>query len=293
MQKINLKELEALRARTFNLPPHRALSRPDQALEYVNQRGFIFFWPIKGIDFPSLWTAVAGDRPVPNNHDDPGHITWGWKDGALDKRQWYYAKVLRRKATLISLEIMPYFYALTENYGDYKEDYLIPYEEGRLPQGAKNVYETILDNGPLHTIDLRRMAHMSNAKDSEFNKALEVLQADFKILPIGVAKAGSWNYAFTYEITARYWPELPERARVIDEGQARSKLLELYFHSVGAAQLRMVKKTFQWDAPILERELKRLVDAGVIVDGAIRDDQQQARGRANQWLALSELVQTT
>ena len=194
---------------------HKALTSPAQALDFVNERGFIYFWPIKGIDFPSLWTAVAGDRPVPNQHDDPGHVTWGWKDGALDKRIWYYAKVLRRKATMISLEIAPYFYALTENYGDYKEDYLIPYEDGRLPQGAKQVYEAILDNGPLNTIDLRRMARMSNAKDSEFNKALEVLQADFKILPIGVAKAGAWNYAFIYEIAARYWPDLPEQARTL------------------------------------------------------------------------------
>ena len=48
---------------------------------------------------PSLWTAVAGDRPVADAHDDPGHITWGWKDRSLDKKIWYYGKILRRKAT--------------------------------------------------------------------------------------------------------------------------------------------------------------------------------------------------
>ncbi len=66
---------------------------------------------------PSLWTAVAGDRPVADKHDDPGHITWGWKYKALGKKIWYYAKTLRKKATMISLEIAPYFYALSENYG--------------------------------------------------------------------------------------------------------------------------------------------------------------------------------
>jgi len=176
MATLDPDKLHAHRARTFNLPPFEALGSPARALDFVNERGFVYFWPIKGIDFPSLWTAVAGDRPVPNEHDDPGHVTWGWKDNALDKRIWYYAKVLRRKATIISLETAPYFYALTENYGDYREDYLIPYEDGRLPQGAKQVYEAILDNGPLHTLDLRRLARMSNARDSEFNKALEILQ---------------------------------------------------------------------------------------------------------------------
>jgi len=283
MPTLDLEKLKAHRARTFNLPPHKALTSPAQALDFVNERGFIYFWPIKGIDFPSLWTGVAGDRPVPNEHDDPGHVTWGWKDNALDQRIWYYAKVLRRKATIISLEVAPYFYALTENYGDYKEDYLIPYEDGRLPQGAKQVYEAILDNGPLHTIDLRRLARMSNAKDSEFNKALEILQSDFKILPIGVAQAGSWNYAFIYEISARYWPDLPEQARHISESEAREKLLELYFQSVGAAQARDVNKLFRWGNELSVRTLKRLVERGQIADGLKREDQK------GEWLALPEL----
>jgi hypothetical protein len=284
MPSLDLEKLIAHRARTFNLPPFKALTSPAQALDYVNERGFVYFWPITGIDFPSLWTAVAGDRPVPNEHDDPGHITWGWKDNALDQRIWYYGKILRRKATMISLEVAPYFYALTENYGDYKEDYLIPYEDGRLPQGAKQVYEAILDNGPLNTIDLRRLAHMSNAKDSEFNKALEILQADFKILPIGVAQAGAWNYAFIYEITARYWPDLPEQARHIGEAEARAKLLELYFQSVGAAQMRDISKLFRWGNLLTERVVKRLVENGNICEGVTRGDKK------GEWLALESVT---
>jgi hypothetical protein len=284
MPTLNLDKFKAHRTRTYNLPPIKSLTSPTQAIDFVNQRGFIFFWPIKGINFPSLWTAVAGERPVPNQHDDPGHITWGWKDNALDKRVWYYAKVLRRKATIISLEVVPYFYALTENYGDYKEDYLIPYEDGRLPQGAKQVYEAILDNGPLHTIDLRRMAHMSNAKDSEFNKALEILQSDFKILPIGVARAGSWNYAFTYEITARYWPDLPEQARFIGESEAREKLLLMYFESVGASRPRDVNKLFRWGSEITERVMAKLILRNQIEAGVERED------RPGEWLATPELT---
>lgn len=290
MPTLDLDKLKAHRARTFNLSPYKALTSPTQALDFVNERGFIYFWPIKGIDFPSLWTAVAGDRPVPNQHDDPGHVTWGWKDNALDKRIWYYAKVLRRKATIISLEVAPYFYALTENYGDYKEDYLIPYEDGRLPQGAKQLYEAILDNGPLHTIDLRRMARMSNAKDSEFNKALEILQADFKILPIGVAQAGAWNYAFIYEITARYWPDLSEQARYIGEAEAREKLLESYFQSVGAAQMKDINKLFRWGNTITERVVKRLIEREQIVAGLMQDDTLTGTRRKGEWLALSALV---
>jgi hypothetical protein len=264
MQKIDLKKLQALRTRTFNLPPQKRVSSPAQALTFVNKRGFVYFWPIKGIDLPSLWTAVAGDRPVADKHDDPGHITWGWKDGALDKKIWYYGKILRGKATMISLEIAPYFYALSENYGEPEEDYLIAYREGRLPQAAKQVYEALLDKGAMHTIDLRKEAKLSNAKDSEFNKALEYLQRDFKILPVGVAQAGAWKYSHIYAITTSHFPELAEQARKISESQACTKLLELYFNMVGAAQLRDATKLFGWENEVVKKTVNKLVETGLL-----------------------------
>jgi hypothetical protein len=262
---INIKKLNSLRTRTFHLPPAKRISSPSQALTFVNARGFIYFWPIKGIDLPSLWTTVAGDRPVADQHDDPGHITWGWKDDALDKKIWYYAKILRGKATMISLEVAPYFYALSENYGAPEEDYLIAYNEGRLTQASKQVYEALLENGSLNTLDLRKKAKLSNAKDSEFNKALEQLQKDFKILPVGVAQAGAWKYSHIYEIVPRHFPDLPEQARTITESRARAKLLELYFASVGAAQLRDVTKLFGWSNEIANRVINKLVEQNKLV----------------------------
>ncbi len=264
MPTLDLKRLQSLRRRTFNLPPSKPLSTPAQALRFVEARGFIYFWPISGIDLPSLWTAVAGDRPVADAHDDPGHVTWGWKDGALGKKIWYYGKILRRKATIISLEAAPYFYALSENYGSPEEDYLIAYQEGRLTQASKQIYETLLDNGALNTLELRRQAKLANAKESEFNKALEQLQADFKILPVGVAEAGAWRYSFIYEIATRHFPDLPEQARPISESQARTKLLELFFASVGAAQLRDVTKLFGWSKDLAERTVKKLAEQEMI-----------------------------
>ncbi|HMZ44029.1 MAG TPA: hypothetical protein PLI15_13315 [Anaerolineales bacterium] len=283
MSQINLKKLNTHRMRTFNLPPNKRLSSPAQALTFIKKRGFVYFWPIKGIDLPSLWAAVAGDRPVAEKHDDPGHITWGWKDNALDKKVWYYAKILRGKATMISLETAPYFYALSENYGSPDEDYLIAYQEGRLTQASKQVYETLLENGALNTLDLRKMAKLSNAKDSEFNKALEQLQRDFKILPVGVAQAGAWKYSHIYEIVPRHFPDLPEQARQITESQARMKLLELYFNLVGAAQMRDVVKLFGWSTEITNRIVSRMTDQGLLAKSTHPK-------HVGEWLVLPSLV---
>ena len=266
MPILDLKKLNKYRARTYRLSPFARVRTSRGALEFIDQRGFIYFWPIKGIEFPSLWTAAAGSHVVADKHDDPGHITWRWKDNALGKKKWYYAKILRRKATMISLKVAPYFYALSENYGSPEEDYLLAYEEGRLTQAARQVYEALLKEGALHTIDLRAAAKLTNARESEFNRALEMLQADFKVLPVGVAKAGAWKYAFIYEIVSRHYPELSEQARFISEAEARGTLTELYFQSVGAAQERDVSKLFGWQKELIARTIAGLVEKRKLVE---------------------------
>ena len=80
---------------------------------------------------------MAGDRPVADAHDDPGHVSWGWKDTLLGQKRVYYARVIKKRNTFLSLEALPYFYALSPNYGSPEEDYLIDYEAGRLTAEAR------------------------------------------------------------------------------------------------------------------------------------------------------------
>jgi hypothetical protein len=258
-------KLEQYRRQTFRLDEARKLQTAADALQFVNERGFVYLWPIKGVDLPSLWTAVAGDRPVADKHDDPGHITWGWKDAMLDKKAWHYAKVLRGKATLISLEILPYFYALSENYGDPEQDYQELFAQGLLSREAKVIYEKLLQDGPLDTVNLRRKIQMTTkASNSPFERGLTQLQRDFKIMPVGVAAAGAWRYSFIYDAVHRVYPELLERARVIGRKEARLKLVGLYLHSVGAATEADIRKLFQWPPADVQRTLAALVESGEI-----------------------------
>lgn len=260
---VSIDQLEAYRARTFRLLPKMRLATVTDALKFVNERGFVFFWPIKGITLPSLWTAVAGSRPVADQHDDPGHVTWGWKDDMLDKRQWYYAKLLRRKATIVALEIVPCFYALSENYGDPEHDYLQLYEDGLLSQPAKAIYEMLIQEGPLDTVNLRRKIRMtSKSSNYPFERAMVELQRDLRILPIGVARTGAWRYSFIYELVHRYYPELPGQAQHITRSAARQKLTALYYKAVGAAAEADVLRLFQWKPREVKRTLEKLVQAG-------------------------------
>ncbi len=279
------ERLEAYRSETFRTAAGLRVGSIQQAVAFVEQRGFIFFWPIRGVLLPSLWVAVAGDRPVAAEHDDPGHVTWGWKDSLLGERRWYYGKVLRKRATLISMQVAPCFYALSHNFGSPEEDYLDQYERGLLNREAKLIYEKLLREGPTDTVALRRATFMTTRSSNyRFGRALAELQADFKILPVGVARAGAWRYAFVYDLVHRHLPQLPERARRIGERDARRELLLLYLRSVGAAPLAQARKLFGWAPQDLEGALQDLVEGG----RARRGLRGPAQG--GEWCALPELV---
>jgi hypothetical protein len=287
MIKVPRDVIQKYRGHTFRLLPHLRLTNPGEAAEFVKERGFIYFWPIKGITLPSLWTAVAGERPVADAHDDPGHVTWGWKDDALGKRIWYYGKILRKKATLVSLEVAPYFYALSENYGNPEEDVRIAYQEGRLILESKAVFETLVDNGPMDTISIRRATRLtSKESNARFERALAQLQSDFKILPVGISDAGAWHYAFIYDLVNRHYPEIPEKARFIKEKEARQKLLELYFRSVGIAQKQEISKLFGWRQKELETALTSLLQSHVVVD------RMEIENESGEWICLQEICHT-
>lgn len=286
MTTLDIKKLIDYRRDAFNLDPARRLRSKEQAVEFVNRRGFAFFWPIQGVLLPSLWAATAGDRPVPNEHDDPGHVTWDWKDELLDKRVWYYARLLRRRNTFISFELLPYFYALSPNYDDPEQDYLLEYEQGLLTLESKLVFEALLREGPLDSLALRRAARLSSQEStSRFNRALDTLQVEFKVLPTGVSEAGAWHYAFIYDLTHRYHPDLVDGARPISESFARRTILTTYFTSVGAAAKRDLSRLFGWRPEDLERTLSALLSEQILVDGMTME------GEMEPLFALSSLSQ--
>ena len=151
----------------------------------------------------------------------------------------------------------------SKNLGDIR-DYLTEYEDGKLTAETKAVYEAILENGPLDTVRLRREARMSaESAKSRFDRALVELQVGLKVLPIGVARTGAWNYAFTYELFQRWFPEVPEQAHAIKRSEARRVLVRRYLDNVVAADRNMVAKVFhvlKWTPKELERTIAALIE---------------------------------
>jgi hypothetical protein len=241
---------------------------PAEARRFVRRVGFCLFWPTAGTEMPNLLQAIAGNaRPLSAGYDDPAiGKSWAWKDEALDKRWWYYGKLLRRRATLVDLELLPAFYALSENYGD-PHDYLIEYQEGRLSAEAKAVYEALLDKGPLDAVRLRQESRLSAVQaKSRFDRALVELQSDLKVLPVGVAEAGAWRYAFIYDLVDRWFPELPAQARAITTRQAHEAILMNHVRHLVAVDRRHAGSALGWRAADVERTLRHLLDDGSLAE---------------------------
>lgn len=278
--------LKRFQEKTFRTTDSARLRTPQQAVDFVNERGFIFFWPVKGVSMPSLWCGVAGDRPVADAHDDPGHTSWGWKDQMLDKRVWYYGRILRKRNTFISLQTTPYFYALSPNFGEPELEINDQYHAGQIPLEVKLIFEALLEKGPLDSLALRREAHLSGPNsNTPFNRALDILQRDFKVMPTAIAEVGTWKYAFVYDLTHRYHPELLEQSRFISENQARDQLVSCYFNSVGAASEKQIQSLFGWTQPETQKSLNRLLEKGLITnDIQIGDD-------AIKYFCLTSLIQ--
>lgn len=286
-KEITAAQVRAYRAETYRLTSELRLRDAKQAEQFANARGFIYFWPITGVELPSLWAAVAGNRPVADAHDDPGHVTWGWKDSLLGARKWHYGKLLRGKATIVSLKTLPYFYALSENYGDLEHDYLQQYQEGRLTQEAKAIFETLLEKGALDTVALRREARLASRESkTRFDRALTELQVGLRILPVGVAEAGAWRYAFIYELLDRHFPDLAGEARPIGRAEARAHLAHLYLQSIGVATLAQVRHLFGWKPEEVGRACNELVTRR----WAVRVT--RVAGAGGEWLAVPRLTRT-
>lgn len=260
------------------------LRTPLQARSFVRKVGFCLFWPTQGVDLPNLLQAIAGNgRPLTAGYDDPAiGRSWNWKDQALDKRWWYYGKLIRRRATLVSLELLPTFYALSENYGD-PNDYLIEYQEGRLSAEAKAIFEALLTQGPLDAVRLRSEARLaSSSAKSRFDRALVELQAGLKVLPVGVAEAGAWNYAFIYELVERWFPDLPDQARDLATSEARWRILRQLLANLIASERGALLRSLGWKPAELERVLRPRLDSGDVVE------LEGATGKP--WLALKSLA---
>lgn len=134
------KRIEELRNDRYRRKRDLRLKNEADIRNFVNDVGICLLFPVRGLEIPNVYQAVAGYQKgtTPEHHDPAISLTWNTKDRSLDKHWWYYGKLLKGKATLVSFNLLPHFYALSENFGG-EDDYLHEYEAGTLSADARNI----------------------------------------------------------------------------------------------------------------------------------------------------------
>ena len=257
--------LQLARAEQYRQRPHLRVGTKEDALAFLNDVGLCLLFSASDIELPSLWGALCGeDRPVPSHHDNRElGLAWRWKDELPVAGLVLYGKFLRRKPVFISLDLAPYFYALSPNCGDPAEDYMQDYVDGRLSVEAKQVFEVLLQEGALPTSRLRLEAGLGGkANAGRFDRALAELQMDFRISKVAISDANRWGYCYVYDLLSRHFGEVVEAARAITGKEAREVILLRYLRAVVACTPREVLKLFSWLPGDLDRLAARLADEG-------------------------------
>lgn len=269
-RKLSLADIETLRDLRYHRRPDLRVTSEEAAVRFVDKIGFCFLFGEQGAEMPTLWAAICGEkRPVPRQHDDPDlGRTWQWKDTLPSRGAIYYGKLLRKRATLVSLALLPHFYALSPNYGD-PDDYVEQYEAGNMTVEAKNIYEVLLNEGAMATSRLRHLAGLAGggANARRFDRALVELQTELQIVKVGISDANRWGYAYVYDLFVRRFSEVPVAARAIPMDEAMETLLLRYLHNVVVQTEAATRRVFGWDAWDWDRTLERLADAGRIWRG--------------------------
>jgi hypothetical protein len=275
LSALTIDSLEGARAERYHRLAHLRVETEQEALDFLNDVGLCLLFSAKDIELPSLWGALCGeDRPLPNHHDSRElGLAWHWKDSLPVAGKVLYGKFLRKKPVFISLDLAPFFYALSPNYGDLAEDYMQDYQDGRLSVEAKQVYEVLLDQGALPTSRMRREAGLSGKGNaSRFDRSLAELQMDFRIVKVAISDANRWGYCYVYDLLPRHFPGVVDAARQISGRQAQETILMRYLRTVVAATPRQVSMLFGWPPGEVERLSERLATegrlrAGVRIDG--------------------------
>ena len=283
IRTITADRVEAYRDRQYRRMPSLRLVDEEDALAFVDAVGFCFLFGSKRIPAPTLWAAICGsNKPVPRQHNDADlGKAWRWKDSLPSHGHVYYGKLLRDTATLVSLELLPAFYALSPNYGDI-DDYLLQYEDGRLTVEAKSVYESLMNEGAMATSRLRQVAGMAGggANARRFDRALTELQRELKIVKVGISDANRWGYAYVYDLFVRAFPDIPIAARDIPSDEAMDSIALRHLRNVGIATERHLQMLFRWEAWEWERLKDRLAEGGQV------DRHVQIEGQRGACLAL-------
>src|SRR3989441_9320053 len=190
---------------------------------------------------------------------------WGWKDELAEKKRLYYGKLLVKKPTFVSMEMLPTFYATFGRAGD-ADDHLDDVRAGRLSEIARRIIDFLAQNGETQTKRMRSALGVSSQEGKlQYAKAIEELQRLMYVARVRAVGEGREDYNYTYDLFVRRYPETVRAAERYTSAEAMVVLLERLVDLAGGVTERQVAKLFDWSDDRVARLCARLEAKETIV----------------------------
>ncbi|GAB4346695.1 MAG: hypothetical protein Kow0099_28170 [Candidatus Abyssubacteria bacterium] len=221
------------------------------------------------------------DIPLPKLNDCSAgneYEWWEWKDLLQARKMAYNGRLVRRKATLVSMRILPAFLAAYLTGGGY-----LMYEEeyywGKLGALANKIAEYLDRHGPT-PVDRLRQAVVSPGKENtrRFHAALFELQSKFKIVSVGIEDR-SWGVR-VLDLFVNWAPtKLEKEAENMAREDALGHIITALVDTAGAVPEVQIPRMFGWSSEETRKVIDPHVSSGLL---------KRARGRGERgWLIVS------
>ncbi len=220
-----------------------------------------------------VWAFTPGNRLLPsifpsiktNSEHQRWDWMWGWKDRIPAARQAYYGKVVGRRPTFVSIELLPVLYALTGNSGDADDDLIHVSQTTQLTEMGRKTYAFLQQNGPTGTRTLMsKLTDGSRPMKNAVEKGIEQLDQAMLIAKVGTE--GGNSLANVWDLFPNFMPQAVDAGAEIATREAAVLLLRHFFTISPAVAKRALGGVFPWNPAHQERAIDRLIESGEVVD---------------------------
>jgi hypothetical protein len=257
--------LETLRDRNYHRTPALRVTNIEDAAAFVQENGLCFAFRAERSELPCLWHAACGRRnpqmPRHTHHDPAIGLVWQAKDVLPEEKRIYYGKAIRKRPTMIALDLFPSFVAAAGHPSP--EELADPFAE-KLTPDARRVLEVLLDSPPLPTRVLKEQSGFATSRGrAAFDRAMADLQQALVVVKV----AENYDpFSFVWGRLDRWLVRQIEEAAAISTQEGQSSVLARYFERVVTSTAQKARRLFGWDpAPAIDR----LLDLGVLVPARV------------------------
>jgi hypothetical protein len=234
-----------------------------RACRFIDEAGLCLLFGCEQIPLPKL----EGCGP-------PDFEWWEWKDQLQERRRAYLGRVVRRKATLVAMDVLPAFLGLYYAGGG-AEVYDEEHHRGRLGEDAWRIGEHLSRQGPTPVDALRRaLMPPGPAGTRRFHRALDEMQEKFKTVTVGRVRR-HWSVRVVGLLSDWAPAEALREGHALARrpGEARRRILERAARTAGILTARQAAWMFGWSRSQAE-EAAALAAAGgsgfALRDGTLR-----------------------